>query len=555
MKNGIDKDLSPLCRSFVIQGLRYLVGGTFLLAIPFLTYARAATVQFSFAGGALDAQILILLVYMLVCLHGILFASLGPLILAGGLAYVRRAQTLLNSSLPGKVLLDLNMRQSKLSLNGGTLLDGIVTYDDGSQESFKLVSHQKPQNLLNLIAQSTQVDMYGEPKSNPRPRVFDTPYGVLLEQPNELGLVQSIFGFSDKSKFLERRVRGKIASLATITIAYLLFLSPISLNLSMFPEHSKPILSVTVVASLLFLLADLFESMKLVRMKESLQKVDCQFTLLKRGILAFVNPKISKVNVVFQDGRDSLRTSLLLESFNKVPCGEPIYGSAYIDAAGRVVGIVNGATSLIKSKAAYWTIAPLVLYLVMLPLFVSSMQPDMTKKIKFDNGDDYYQQGVLYKAYGWTEKAREAMIEAQGFDKKTRDKAKLYIRTHLPVYPISKDAERMNIKGYNLMALRKTDQAIEAFKNCIAKYPEFEWPYGNLGSLYIKLGNFEQAKFFLDKAIAINPDYINALRHLAEMELRQGHKEKALMYLDKISALDKGESYVEIQKFAIKASI
>jgi type IV pilus assembly protein PilF len=409
--------------------------------------------------------------------------------------------------------------------------------------------------LRNLIAQSAQVDMYGEPKSNPKPRVFDTPYGLLLEQPNELGLMQSIFGFSDQSKFLERRVKGKMASLAIMTVAYLVFLSPISLNLGMFPAHAKPILSITVIASLMFLFADFFESMKLARLKESLQKVDCQFTLLKRGILGFFNPKISKVNVIFKDGRESLQSSLLLESFNKVPDGEPVYGSAYIDASGRVVGIVNGATSLIKSKVANWAVAPVVLYLVTMPFCISSLQPDVTKQSRFDSGNEYYQQGVLYKAYGWTEKARESMIQAQHFDSKTKDKAKLYIRTHLPLYPISKDAEQMNIKGYNLMASSKTDKAIEAFKKCMAKYPEFEWPYGNLGSLYIKLGDFDQARVYLDKAIAINPDYINALRHLAELELRQGHRKEALLYLDKISALDNGESYVELQKFAIKASL
>lgn len=558
MKNGTQWDLSGLQHSFVVQGLRYLIGGFFLLAIPFWTYARAATIQFSFAGGALDAQILILLVYMLVCVHGILFATLGPLILAGGLAYVKRAQMLINSSAPAKVLLDLKMRQSKLSLNGGTLLDGTVTYDDGSQESFKLVCRHKPMELRNLIAQSTQVDMYGEPKSNPKPRVFDTPCGLLLEQPNELGLMQSIFGFSDKTKFLERRVKGKVTSLAIMTFVYLVFLSPISLNLGMFPVHAKPILSITVIASLVFLMADFLESMKLARMKESLQKVDCQFTLLKRGILGFLNPKISKVNVIFKGDRESLQSILLLESFNKVPDGEPVYGSAYIDDSGRVVGIVNGATSLVKSKVARWAIAPVVLYLVTMPFCISSMQPDITKQHKFNNGNEYYQQGVLYKAYGWTEKAREAMIEAQRFEPKTAKKAQIYIRTHLPLNPVSKDAERMNIKGYNLMASRKTKEAIEAFKNCMAKYPEFEWPYGNLGSLYIKLGEFDQARIYLDKAIAINPDYVNALRHLAELELRQGHRKEALMYLDKISALDNGDfnqSGVEIQKFAIKASL
>jgi len=549
------KDLAPLCQSFIVQGSRYTLGGLALLAIPFLSYARTATFKFSLANGALDNQIVVLLFYMLVCVHGILFFSLGPLILVGGLAYVRRAQQLLNSSAAEKVLLDLKLRQSKVSLNGGTLLEGMVTYEDGSQENFKLVSPEKKETLRNLIAQSAQVDMYGEAKSNPKPRVFDTPYGLLLEQPNELGLMQSIFGFSDKSKFLERRVKIRLASLSLMSVLYLLFLSPISLNLGMFPAHAKPILSITVIASMIYLIADLIESRKLARLKNSLEQIDCQFTLLKRGILGWINPKMTKVNVIFQDGREPQKTSLLLESFNKIADDEHIYGSAYVDLSGKVIGIVNGATTLIKSKVAYWTIAPLVLYLVTMPFCITAMQPDMSKECSFSSGQEYYQQGIMYKAYGWTEKSRQSMIEAQRFDSKTSNKAKIYIRTHLPLYPISKEAEQMNIKGYNLMASRKTDQAIETFKRCIAKYPGFEWPCGNLGSLYIKLGNYEQAKIYLDKALAINPNYVNALHHMAELELRQGHKDNALKYLEQISSADPYESQVELQKLAIKTSI
>ncbi|MDX2106909.1 MAG: tetratricopeptide repeat protein [Candidatus Melainabacteria bacterium] len=550
------KDLSPLCRSFVVQGLRYTLGGLALLSIPFLTYARAATLNFSFLGGALDAQIVVVLLYVFVVLHGILFASLGPLILFGGLAYVRRAQELLDSSNAIKVLLDLKLRTNKISLNGGTLLDGIVTYADGSQENFKLVFQEKSALLKNLIAQSTQVDLFGEPKSNPKPRILSTPCGLLLEQPNELGLLQSIFGFGDKSKFLVRRVKIRLMSLTILSLAYGAFLSPFSLNLAMFPAQAKPILSITVFASMFLLFADLWESKKLARLNHALEKVDCQFTLLKRGLVKWLHPKIVTVNVVFQDGRPSQKSSLLLESFNKVSDGEPMYGSAYLGSNGRVIGIVNGATSLVKSKVAYWTIAPMVLYLVTMPFCVSLMQPNMSKEYTFNSGEEYYQQGLMYKAYGRTEKARSAMLAAQNFDARTKLKAQIYIKTHLPLDPVSKEAEQMNIKGYNLMASRRTADAIKAFKNCIAEYPHFEWPYGNLGSLYIKLQEFDKAKFYLEQAVAINPDYVNALQHLAELELRQGHRQEALGYLERISIADPHESkQVELQKIAIKASL
>lgn len=549
------EDLSPLCRSFIIQGLRYTLGGFALIAIPFLTYARAATVQFNPIVGVFDSQLVFFFLNAALVLHGVLFASMGPLILFGGLAYVRRAQALLDTSDATKVLLDLKSRKNKFSINGGTLLDAVVTYSDGSQESFKLFCRQKSEALRNLIAQSTQVDLFGEPKSNPKPRVLSTPYGLLLEQPNELGLIQSIFGFADKTRFLERRVRERLMSLGFLTITYFAFLSPISFNLQIFPNEAKPVLSITVIASMIFLVFDFIESRKLALLNKSSQKVECQFTLLKRTLLSWINPKISTVKVVFQDGRESQKTNLILESFNKVQEGEPVYGSAYLDQSGRIIGIVNGATSLVRSRVSYWTSIPLVLYLVTMPLCVSSMQPDKSKVYKFKSGQEYYQQGLTYKAYGWTEKARNSMIEAQKFDNQTRDKARTYIRTHLPLYPISKEAEQMNIKGYNLMASRRSTYAIDAFKKCIAKYPQFEWPYGNLGLLYMKQGDFENARYYLNKAIEINPSYVNALHHLTELELRLGHKKEALEYLNKIENADPFESHVQLQKFAIKTSL
>ncbi len=549
------RDLSPLSRSFIVQGSRYTLGGLALLAIPFLIYARSATVKFSLLGGTIDAQILILLFYILAVVHAVLFTLLGPLILLGGLAYVRRAQNVLDTTNETKVLLDLKLRTGKPSLNGGTLLDGVVTYNDGSQENFKLVSNENRETLKNLIAQSTQVDLFGEPKSNPKPRILSTPYGLLLEQPNELGLIQSIFGFADKTKFLERRVKTRLMSLSFLAFSYLVFLSPFSLNLGMFPAQAKPVLSVSVIAYMIFLIVDLLESKKMARLAQSLNNVECQFTLLKRGILNWINPKISRVNVIFQDGRQSQKTILFLESFNKVPDGEPIYGSAYLDSNGRIIGIVNGATSLVRSKVAFGAMLPLVLYLVTIPFYVSALQPDMYKESVFKSGPEYYQQGLILKAYGWTEKSRKAMIEAQQFDEKTAEKAKTYIKTHLPLYPISKEAEQMNIKGYNLMVTRRTEDAIDAFKKCIAKYPQFEWPYGNLGSLYLKSGDYKQAEFYLTKAININPDYVNALHHLTELELRRGNKEKALEFLNRISSADPYESQVDLQKLAIKMSL
>ena len=49
----------------------------------------------------------------------------------------------------------------------------------------------------------------------------------------------------------------------------------------------------------------------------------------------------------------------------------------------------------------------------------------------------------------------------------------------------------------------------------IHTYPDFEWPYGNLGALLIERGEMERALKILDQALEINSYYVNAWLHKA----------------------------------------
>lgn len=148
------------------------------------------------------------------------------------------------------------------------------------------------------------------------------------------------------------------------------------------------------------------------------------------------------------------------------------------------------------------------------------------------------------------------MLEAQKLGGDAGGKAQNYIKSHLPVKPISAQAEALNIKGFNYMARRNNDEAIITFEECIRLYPEFEWPYANLGSLYVRLGNYDKAAYYLNQAIKINPDYVNAFSHLSDLELKQGHKEAALAYLKRaIEASSYDVSHLQLKYLAIKTSI
>lgn len=134
--------------------------------------------------------------------------------------------------------------------------------------------------------------------------------------------------------------------------------------------------------------------------------------------------------------------------------------------------------------------------------------------------EKYYELGKRYKLAGWTEQGRKSLklameLSPDGVGKK----AEAYLNAYLPVNEVPPEAIKKNIMGANQIIFSK-DGAIKTFNELIAEYPNFEWPYGNLGSLYVKQGKVAEGKAVLRKALEINPHYVNAWIHLAEANLR-----------------------------------
>ncbi len=143
-----------------------------------------------------------------------------------------------------------------------------------------------------------------------------------------------------------------------------------------------------------------------------------------------------------------------------------------------------------------------------------------------------YEQGLDCKAKGWTEKARESLTQAIALDKGTIGfRALSYLRAKLPAHVQSTDAEQLNILGYNLGYSRRESEAEKVWKQCIAKYPNFEWPYSNLASQYMQQGHLQKALPLLERAIEINPYYTNALRNMSDVQSRLAHRDLAIKYM------------------------
>ncbi len=248
--------------------------------------------------------------------------------------------------------------------------------------------------------------------------------------------------------------------------------------------------------------------------------------------------------------------SVLKRAMNKNP------GERFQDMSAMALSIrkaMEGKNSAVKGKpdkkmllalvGIASSLTALLFVLVVLPLTQSGNDPAMAPMSPEQLiAKRYYDQGVDYKLKGWTEQSRQALQQAIKIDKgQIGFKALSYLRSHLPAHPVSQEAEQLNIRAY---CLRHSDNDKEGaerlFKQCIALYPDFEWPYSNLGDLYVEIGEPERALPLLEKAVQINPFYTNALRHLSEAHSKLGHREKAIKYME--DAVESDPSDLELKE-------
>jgi tetratricopeptide (TPR) repeat protein len=156
------------------------------------------------------------------------------------------------------------------------------------------------------------------------------------------------------------------------------------------------------------------------------------------------------------------------------------------------------------------------------------------------SAEEYYKLGKRYKEAGWMEQSRDALqfsIEADP-EGETGLLAQRYLRTKLPLRPVPLLAEKENIVGFNQMFGGDLEVARKTFERLIRNYPDFEWPYGNLGSLLIRLGEIGPAIKILDLALQINPYYVNAWLHKARAMAIVSNYAGAQECLDRAAAAD-----------------
>lgn len=173
---------------------------------------------------------------------------------------------------------------------------------------------------------------------------------------------------------------------------------------------------------------------------------------------------------------------------------------------------------------------------------------------KSDQALSDYDLGINYKSLGWTEKARAALIRAIEADPDGVGKrASTYLKAYIPMRPVEQEFIDLNIRGYNQMYSNDQDNAIETFKLCIARAPEFEWPYGNLSAIYTEHGKIQEAKEIANKILAINPNYMNGWLHLTRANIAAKDTNAARESLAKATAIDESNEFIPELKAKIDA--
>ncbi|MBI5173748.1 MAG: hypothetical protein HY986_12750 [Candidatus Melainabacteria bacterium] len=151
---------------------------------------------------------------------------------------------------------------------------------------------------------------------------------------------------------------------------------------------------------------------------------------------------------------------------------------------------------------------------------------------------EYYDLGIRYKLAGWIQQSKKSLRTAMLLDPEGVGKrAGTYLKAYLPRNEVPEEAIVENIKAVNL-SMQDKKSAEKALLELTKRYPNFEWPFGNLGHQYIEEGRLPEAKESLLKALAINPNYVSALVHMAALNLKESKEQESDKYLAEILKLD-----------------
>src|SRR5690606_22713052 len=84
--------------------------------------------------------------------------------------------------------------------------------------------------------------------------------------------------------------------------------------------------------------------------------------------------------------------------------------------------------------------------------------------------------------------------------------------------PLGSDVQLAFLHARALAALERHEEAIEAYRDMTARYPELPEPWNNLAAEYVKTGRLDMARQSLEMALQNNPEYREARANLGRVQ-------------------------------------
>ena len=89
------------------------------------------------------------------------------------------------------------------------------------------------------------------------------------------------------------------------------------------------------------------------------------------------------------------------------------------------------------------------------------------------------------------------------------------------------EARQAYERAVDLFGHGKSEEAIEALKGVIGKFPDFSDAYESLGMIYYRTGKIDEAVAWTEKLAALRPDDPMPHTNLSIFYMKKGMKEKA----------------------------
>lgn len=151
----------------------------------------------------------------------------------------------------------------------------------------------------------------------------------------------------------------------------------------------------------------------------------------------------------------------------------------------------------------------------------------------------YYNLGIQEKCKGRANRSRLAFTRAiEDGDEAIKAKARTQLKCELPKKYVSFEAQKMNNDAHNMFVSAAYKSFLVQSKNCIEKFPEFEWPYITRAMFYMLDDKDDKAQELLQKVAETNPDFTRAWILQSMLKERAGDKTAAKELMNRAVSLN-----------------